>query len=139
VSLGFCASPRLDIDNISTPGKPENINVDKPENNKTYRAAVHYYGGSVQTHPMLNVYCGGTLLATYGKAPDVVTTFGSGGPGHAEGPIWRVVDVKTHVDAAGNTTSCDLTPLNPPGTTAGYYVTCPKPGSAANCSNLNFN
>jgi hypothetical protein len=84
--------------------------------------AVHHYGGSTTTHPMVNIYCGGTLQATYGKAPDTVPGFTAGG-GYAAGPLWRVVDVTTHVDGAGMTTACDLAPLNPPGSTTGYYVT----------------
>ncbi len=130
-TTGSCRNPRLDLDNIFTVGKPENINVDKPVNNSTYRVAVHHYGGSTLTHPLVNIYCGGTLLASYGKAPDTVAGFTMGGQ-YAKGTIWRVVDVKTHVDAAGNTTGCDLTPLNPAGQTMGYNVTCPSSSTCVN-------
>jgi hypothetical protein len=129
--IGFCRNPRLDLDNIFTVGKPENINVDKPANNKTYRVAVHHYSGSGPSHPLVNIYCGGKILASYGKAPDLVAGFTDGG-GLGSGPIWRVVDVKTHVDAAGNTTSCDLTQLHAAGQTAGYNVTCPGDGVCSN-------
>lgn len=118
---GFCHNPRLDIDNISEPGRPENINIDVPLNNSTYRSMVHYWGGSVTTHPMVNVYCGGRLKATYGQAPDLVPGFTSGG-GFGEGVMWRVVDVTTQV-AGGVTTDCTLTPLHPPGMMTGYHVT----------------
>ena len=121
-ALNYCANPRLDVDNISTVGIPENTNVDNPANNQTFRVMVHYYGGSGTTHPMVNVYCGGHLLGTYGAAPDLVTTFTAPG-GFARGPMWRVVDATTMVDASGNTTGCTLTPLHPPGSTSGYYVT----------------
>jgi hypothetical protein len=120
--LGYCANPRLDLDNISTPGKPENSNVDNPANGQNFRVMVHYYGGAVVTHPMVNIYCGGHLLGTYGAAPDQVAGFNSGG-GFGRGTMWRVVDATTVVDAQGNTTNCGLVPLHPPGQTSGYYVT----------------
>jgi len=120
-NFGSCFNPRLDIDNISTAGIPENINVDVPLDGKTYRAMVHYYGGSATTHPMVNVYCGGVLKATYGASPDFVPNFTSGG-GFAAGTIWRVVDVTTQV-TGGVTTDCTLAPVHPPGMTTGYYVT----------------
>ncbi|HTP26284.1 MAG TPA: hypothetical protein VMK12_11560, partial [Anaeromyxobacteraceae bacterium] len=65
-------SPRLDIDNITTLGKPENINIDDPNDGDTFRVGVHYYGnhGGDEVHPLVNVYCGGNLLATFGQAPD---------------------------------------------------------------------
>jgi hypothetical protein len=40
--------------------------------------------------------------------------------------MWRVVDVRTHRDARGRTT-CDVAPVHPPGTTAGYDVTYNNP------------
>jgi hypothetical protein len=46
-----------------------------------------------------------------------------------------VVDVKTFVNGAGETTGCDLTPLNPPGQTSGYHVTC---GGNATCANNSY-
>jgi hypothetical protein len=115
-----CHNPRLDIDNISTIGKPENINVDNPPNGATFRVMVHYYGGSVVTHPIVNVYCGGHLKATYGQSPDLLTGFNSG-PHSNTGLLWRVVDVAPAV-TNGDTTDCTLTPLHPPSGT-GYWVT----------------
>jgi hypothetical protein len=120
--VGSCANPRLDIDNIATVGKPENINIDRPVDGKTYRVMVHYYDGSVATHPLVNVYCDGHLQATYGQAPDLVSGFNVGGQ-FAAGTMWRVVDVTTHVNAMGVTTGCDLTALHPPGMATGYHVT----------------
>jgi hypothetical protein len=120
--LGGCPNPRMDIDNISTPGQPENTNVDKPINGQTYRVMVHYFGGGVPTHPMINVYCGGHLLGTYGAAPDLVQGFNQGGD-FGMGPMWRVVDVTPQVDGSGNTTGCNLTALHPPGTSSGYFIT----------------
>jgi hypothetical protein len=86
---------------------------------------VHYYGSlsilPVVTHPMVNVYCGGRLLGTYGAAPDLVPGFSDAG-GFGEGPMWRVVDVTAQVDSGGTTTGCDLAPLHGPGGAA-YWVT----------------
>ncbi|MEK6606728.1 MAG: hypothetical protein AABZ30_03620 [Myxococcota bacterium] len=120
-AIGSCHNPRLDLDNIGTPGAPENVNVDAPEDGAAYRVMVHYYGGGVTTHPMVNVYCGGFLLGTYGAAPDLVSGFEDGG-GFDAGVMWRVVDAVPDVDAGGTTTGCTLTPLvDPEG--AGYWVT----------------
>ena len=120
-ALGYCRNPRLDIDNINDYGA-ENINVDVPVDAATYRVMVHYYGGgTLVTHPMVDIYCGGTLKATYGQAPDVVPGFDQSG-GTIGGDRWRVVDV-TPIVVGGVTTDCLLTPLHPPGMTTGYWVT----------------
>jgi hypothetical protein len=122
-NLNACHNPRLDIDNISTSGKPENINIDNPKDGDSFRAAVHYYTGNTEEHPLVNIYCGGNLLATYGKAPDTLTGFNKGA-GYNAGMLWRVADVKATVDASGNTTGCTITQLHPPATpTKGYWVT----------------
>lgn len=121
VLLGFCRNPRLDIDSINRNGVPENINVDVPQTAKTYRVMVNYYGGGAQVaQPLINVYCGGVLRATYGQAPDVVTGFDQSG-GDGTGDMWRVVDVTPTV-VGGITTDCTLTPLHPPGQMSGYWV-----------------
>jgi hypothetical protein len=130
-----CPNPRLDLDNVDIVGRPENANVDAPKNNDKFRAMVHYYGQdfststtAVEEHPIVNIYCGGVLKATYGAAPNTLgpcpgaTCFNTGS-GWAAGLMWRVADVQAAVDAAGNTTGCTVTPIHPPGTTAGYYVT----------------
>ncbi len=119
--LGYCRNPRLDIDSINRNGVPENINVDVPQTAKTYRVMVNYWGGGTQVaHPLVNVYCGGRLRATYGQAPDLVTGFDQSGA-TTTGDMWRVVDVTPTV-VAGVTTDCMLTPLHPPGQTSGYWV-----------------
>ncbi len=127
--LGYCRNPRLDLDNIITVGKPENINIDVPANNATYRTMVHYYSGTGAVHPLVNIYCNGTLLGTYGQAPDTLTNFTTSGS-FGGGNMWRVVDVTTQVgttdgdgDGFVDTTGCTLTPLHPPGMTSGYWVT----------------
>ena len=120
--VGACKNPRLDVDNVATEGIPENINVDNPTDADTFRTMVHYYGGSGGVLPLVNLYCGGRLLGTYGAAPDTVPGFDTSG-GFGEGDMWRVADAQVMVDATGTTTGCTLTPLHPPGTTTGYWVT----------------
>jgi hypothetical protein len=122
-ALGYCANPRLDIDNNLSEGigVPENINVDAPREGDRFRVMVQNFTGSL-ARPVVNVYCGGSRVATYGTAPDTVPGF-SGTSGYLGiGAMWRVADVVTHLDAAGETT-CDVTPVHPPGETSGYDVT----------------
>ncbi len=114
-SNGSCANPRLDIDNLSTPGIPENTNVDLPGDGETFRVMVHYWGGSIETHPLVNIYCGGRPVATYGAAPDLVPGFVNNG-----NEIWRVADVTTHV--TGDQTDCDVEQLHPSGMDTGYNL-----------------
>jgi len=101
-------NPRLDIDNISTPGIPENINIDNPGENHEFRVLVHMYDYSaILTHPVVNVYCGGTRKATYGVSPEV-----SGfdyGCGNDCGDGWKVTDVVWHGDFMSDT--CELFPI----------------------------
>ena len=125
-TLGYCHNPRLDIDNTGNrPGTPENINIDNAKNNDTFRAAVHYYANVGTTsieHPLVSVYCGGNLKATFGKAPNTVGNFDTG-KAYDKGTLWRVADVKAIVDAMGNTTDCTVTALHPSGSSSGYWVT----------------
>lgn len=122
-ALGYCANPRLDIDNNLSEGigLPENINVDVPREGERFRIMVQNFTGSV-SYPVVNVYCSGRRVATYGVAPDRVMGF-SGTSGYSGiGAMWRVADVTTHVDASGETT-CDVDAVHPPSTTVGYDVT----------------
>ena len=124
-SVGYCHNPRLDVDNVGgSPGRPENINIDNPKNGDQFRAAVHHFRSDTHTdeHPMVNIYCGGNLKATFGKAPNTLTGFNSG-QGYNKGLLWRVADVKAVVDSMGNTTDCTVTALHPAGSTSGYAVT----------------
>jgi hypothetical protein len=129
VGLGLCEDPRLDIDNISTPGRPENTNIDDPNNGDTFRAMVHYYGqdgstsqNTVDEHPIVNIYCGGVLTASFGQAPDILMGFNFGS-GWDAGQMWRVADVNAMVDNTGKTTGCTVTAIHPPGMNMGFYVT----------------
>jgi hypothetical protein len=118
--LGYCRNPRLDIDSIRQNGRPENTNIDNPVNGAIYRVMVAYYSGSVAVNPLVNIYCGGYLRASYGLAPDVATMTTSGGYGG--GQMWRVVDAAPMV-TGGVTTDCALTGLHPPAMTTGYWIT----------------
>jgi hypothetical protein len=77
---------------------------------------------ALPVHPIVNIYCGGTLKATYGQAPSQVAGFDWGTATYG-GEMWRVADVTATVDAGGNTTDCVIHPIHPPGTKAGYFVT----------------
>lgn len=100
-------NPRLDIDNIRTPGEPENINVDNPDNGDMFRVLVRIYSWSdysatsSDTHPVVNVYCGGTLKATYGVEPQVT--------GYRNNDdSWKVVEIKWVGDPDSD--ACELDP-----------------------------
>jgi len=112
---GDCKNPRLDLDNIfdSQGITPENSNIDVPGNGETYRIGVDYYYGAagIITHPVVNIYCGGRRVATYGyPVQNQVTLSDSGGMGCATGHFWRVADVTTAVDGNGDVT-CTVTSL----------------------------
>lgn len=95
-------NPRLDIDNISQEGIPENINLDNPNDGDTFRIGVNYYGNSTTTtHPVINVYCGGTLKSTFGVEPQV-----SGFNGKSK--LWKVAEVKW--DGGYTSDACVITP-----------------------------
>jgi hypothetical protein len=126
--LGYCHNPRLDLDNVVDIGAPENTNINNPANNDTFRVLVHYYGqefrnstNMVVEHPIVNIYCGGTLKATYGQAPNQISGFNFGS-GFGKGQLWRVADVSATVDGTGATTDCKITALHPMGMTTGYRV-----------------
>lgn len=132
--LGYCPNPRLDIDNrdvTNTAGNnggrfvTENINLDNPTNNQRFRVMVDYFGNAlsdtgvdggvitpIDTEPLVNVYCGGELVGTFGGNPDLrgdtdeLTGF------NTPGQQWRVVDIQT--TGSGNNLSCTLTPLTAP-------------------------
>jgi hypothetical protein len=126
-ALGFCANPRLDIDNNLSEGTglPENINVDMPGEGQRFRIMVQNYSGD-RAEPLVNVYCGGRRVATFGQAPDIVRRFMGRRGDESMGAMWRVADVTTHIDAAGETT-CDVQQVHPPGTTSGYDITFDNP------------
>lgn len=112
--LGFCANPRLDIDNNLQEGTglPENINVDTPRDGELFRVMVQNFSGEL-ARPVVNVYCDGYRVATYGMPPDALVNF-SGTMGHdGIGAMWRVADVIAHVDGQG-AVSCDVAMVQSP-------------------------
>ena len=126
---GVCHNPRLDLDNVGMAGFPENINIDNPHNSDSFRVAANFYGSGTgsnhQVHPMVNIYCGGALRATYGGA-DVggmhygatpTTGFNHGGS-DGGGSLWRVADV-TFTEPGDR---CRIAPLHRTGMTAGYCI-----------------
>jgi hypothetical protein len=128
IALGKCANPRLDVDNnlIEAVGLPENINIDRPHDGEAFRVMVQNFSGP-NAKPMINVYCNGRRVATYGKAPDEVKNFEGVQGRHGIGAMWRVCDIMVHVDSFGTTTSCEVEAVHPPGATAGYDVTYDDP------------
>lgn len=110
-----CPNPRLDIDNIS--GRdPENINIDAPNDGDRFRIMALMYsgrfglGGSGPTHSVVSIYCGGTLTAVFGEAPDRVPIPNQSGTGCAN-VGWRVADVTMHVDPGTGRTTCSVDPI----------------------------
>ncbi|MBR4532097.1 hypothetical protein IKO70_06795 [bacterium] len=104
-NLKTMKNPRLDMDNIRDAGEPENINVDNPNNGDIFRVGVNYFSwydydpSSLETHPVINVYCGGTLKATYGVEPQV-TNFKN------KNNFWEVVEVTWVGDYSSD--ACEL-------------------------------
>lgn len=104
-------NPRLDIDNRTTKGEPENINVDNPNDGDTFRVLVNFYSStSALVHPVVNVYCGGTRKATFGGTQSATgdsftydeTNF------EDKNDSWKVVEIKWDGDVSSDT--CVLTP-----------------------------
>jgi hypothetical protein len=122
---GFCANPRLDIDNnlAKASGTPENINVDEPREGETFRIMVQNFTCD-SARPLVNVYCSGHRIATFGLHPDEVPNF-RGRPPPAIGAMWRVADVTTHRD--GTDTRCDVRALHGFGSSTNYNVTFDDP------------
>jgi hypothetical protein len=100
-----CNNPRLDIDNISG-FDPENINIDNPRNGETFRIMAHKFSGGALTHPVMSIYCGGTLAAVLGEAPDLVPMRNAGAG--CQGDTWRVADVTMFVDPVTGITTCTV-------------------------------
>ncbi|MCZ7678067.1 MAG: hypothetical protein M5U28_04535 [Sandaracinaceae bacterium] len=128
-ALGACSNPRLDIDNNLSEGigVPENINVDNPRDGQTFRIMVQNYSGEA-ARPVVNVYCGGRRVATYGQAPDIVRRFTGRRGDRGIGAMWRVADVTVRVDpSTGETVGCEVAALHPPGRTMGHWITNDDP------------
>lgn len=123
-ALGYCANPRLDIDNNldEAIGMPENINIDQPRDGDGFRIMVQNFTGTI-AHPIVNVYCGGVRTATFGGPPDTLTTFfGPESRYGAIGAMWRVADVEVRISETG-AVSCLVEGLHAEGNESEYHVT----------------
>ncbi|MGE5788252.1 MAG: hypothetical protein ACM3ZE_26890 [Myxococcales bacterium] len=122
VELGYCANPRLDIDNNLSQGigLPENINIDQPRDGDGFRIMVQNFTGSL-SHPIVNVHCGGVRVSSFGVPPDTVDLV-LDRPSNGVGVMWRVADVVTRVDNDGHV-DCVVTGLHPRGQHTGYSIT----------------
>jgi hypothetical protein len=132
--LGYCPNPRLDADNrLDSRSRSvyvtENINLDDPQPDDRFRVAVHYQANiasdaldadagsppSIETRALVNVYCEGELLGSFGGDPEQ-----SGDPDalrlHQPGELWRVADVTV------SSGSCSLAPLQDPARPGAYWV-----------------
>lgn len=121
--LGYCWNPRLDLDNINETDvyRAENINLDFPRDDETFRVAVqHRSVAGIEAHPLVNVYCGGKLAGSFGGPDAPLEGFGVEGESQE---LWRVADVQMQVDGSGRTTGCSLQPLYPEGETTGFRIT----------------
>jgi hypothetical protein len=133
--LGYCPNPRLDFDNrLDTASTAryltENVNLDTPfAGGGTFRVMVHYASNvrvdaqgpdagtpaAIETRPIVNVYCNGTLQGSFGGDP---TQSGDGDElSGFERPdqMWRVVDIRVGADG------CALDPLEAPGASSTNY------------------
>jgi len=125
-------NPRLDIDNRAEGegAKPENINLDNPVENDVFKVLVHHYSPAevvngecldwyhglfvdicleyeeiyTYSYPVVNVYCGGSLKATYGtgETGTQVSDF------RDRDDSWEVVKIKWVGDPTSD--ECILTP-----------------------------
>ncbi|MGM0597733.1 MAG: hypothetical protein ACQES9_11925, partial [Myxococcota bacterium] len=114
--FGLCKNPRLDLDNIfDNHGiTPENINVDNPADGEMYRIALdYYYGTAAEIHPVVNIYCGGKRVATFGyPLSNQVTMTDDGGMGCSTGQLWRVADVEIDTDPNTGEIICNVDSLS---------------------------
>ncbi len=98
-----CPNPRLDLDDVEGNG-PENINLDNPNDEDSFRVVVHYYddegrvGLAAPTY--IRVYCGGVMKSLFGPADIYSQSWGTG-------DIWRVCDIEWDADLS----DCVVTPL----------------------------
>jgi hypothetical protein len=97
-----------------------------PNNGDRFRVMVQNFSGTL-ARPIVNIYCGGRLTASFGTAPDTITGFRGSRGSISVGAMWRVADVTATVDAAGVTTGCVVNAIHPPGSATGYYITNDDP------------
>jgi len=125
---------RFEVELVSTESAPDaGAILDAPahlafdRDGETYRIMVHNFTGGI-AEPVVNVYCGGRRVSTFGQPPDIVRNFRGPNGNSALGTMWRVADVTVQVDpATGETTGCDVMLLRRPGLPTGYFLTLNDP------------
>ncbi|MBN1654934.1 MAG: hypothetical protein JXA30_14285 [Deltaproteobacteria bacterium] len=139
--LQYCPNPRLDIDNKNMTASKyvtENINLDNPRAGDRFRVMVEYYANikadaitsdsgvplpTIETHPLVNVYCNGALRGSYGGLPDRALQdqpqFSALQGFDTPGEMWRVVDIAIQ-DAD---VDCELTPVGGSDSGSIYSIT----------------
>ncbi len=89
-------NPRLDLDNRGQGLKPENINLDNPNVGDAFKVLVYHYSGSENvSRPVVNIYCGGTPMATFGgiQTADGGFTYNDNTKEFNNHDSWKVVEV----------------------------------------------
>jgi hypothetical protein len=97
-------NPRLDLDDIDGYG-PENINIDEPVINHTYRVGIHYFndGGWGPSQVYVKVYCGNVdVNPIFELGPVTLET----GPTSGQNDFWKVADLEW------TGFGCDVTPID---------------------------
>lgn len=142
-----CDNPRLDADNLgcslglgdpSAGGSfcgPENINLDNPVVGDRFLIGVHYYAGTADVHPHVNVYCNGERKLSVGydptatppiKFPKLSKAFNQTEPSF-DADMWEVATVRWF----GGADPCQIDPV--PSKAAKFD----KDGSTAICVDTN--
>ncbi|MDD9944574.1 MAG: hypothetical protein OXU20_26250 [Myxococcales bacterium] len=138
-AVRHCPNPRLDADNrldgvSAAEYITENINIDNPAGGDRLRVMVEHNDNTLNnsaadeerpvalaTAPIVNVYCGGTIKATFGGNPALLT----GDPEAVSefdtpGERWHVADIM--VNSGGVDTDCTVQPLSAPAPATGYWL-----------------
>jgi len=102
-------NPRLDLDNRGQGKKPENINLDNPNPEDTFKVMVYNFSStSSVSRPVVNIYCGGTRKATFGGSPSASGTGFDYEVSINNHDSWKVTEIKWVGDVTSDT--CELTP-----------------------------
>ncbi|MBO7126011.1 hypothetical protein J6W78_00520 [bacterium] len=124
-------NPRLDIDNRGDGPIPENINIDNPGDGHAFRVGAYYHPilstDNIETHAVVNIYCGGTRKATYGYDPlPQLSGF------NKKNDFWKVAEIKWV--GGYESDNCDIQPKlieNEDGT-VNYVIDRPRNSTYSN-------
>jgi hypothetical protein len=108
-ALGRCPNPRAGDDNNQqiASGTTERVQLDNPGHDQRFSIMVQNFSNS-PAQPHVFVYCGSTLAGRL-EPPPAPPNFVTPTPGRF-GVMWRASNVTTHVNAAGETSDCELEP-----------------------------